>query len=31
MAPTRILVMCDLDLGDMILGQGHDTPMGHGQ
>ena len=22
---------CDLDHGDMILGQGHDTPLGHGQ
>ena len=22
---------CDLDLGDMTLGQGHDTPLGHGQ
>ena len=22
---------CDLDLGDMNLGQGHDTPLGHGQ
>ena len=21
----------DLDLGDMTLGQGHDTPLGHGQ
>ena len=24
-------VHCDLDLGDMTLGQGHDTPLGHGQ
>ena len=22
---------CDLDLGDMTLGQDHDTPLGHGQ
>ena len=22
---------CDLDLGDMTLGQGHDTSLGHGQ
>ena len=22
---------CDLDLGDMTLGQGHDTPFGYGQ
>ena len=22
---------CNLDLGDMTLGQGHDTPLGHGQ
>ena len=22
---------CDLDLGDMALGQGHDTPLGYGQ
>ena len=22
---------CDLDLGDMTLGQGHDTPLGHRQ
>ena len=22
---------CDLDLGDMTLGQGHDTPLSHGQ
>ena len=29
---TRILSeFCDLDLGDMTLGQGHDTPLGHGQ
>ena len=26
-----IYVHCDLDLGDMTLGQGHDTPLGHGQ
>ena len=26
-----VRVHCDLDLGDMILGQGHDTPLGHGQ
>ena len=34
MAQTQILgicVHCDLDLGDMILGQDHDTPLGHGQ
>ena len=24
-------VCSDLDLGDMTLGQGHDTPLGHGQ
>ena len=24
-----VCVHCDLDLGDMILGQGHDTPFGH--
>ena len=30
---TRIWVCvhCDLDLGDMTLRQGHDTPLGHGQ
>ena len=22
---------CDFDLGDMAFGQGHDTPLGHGQ
>ena len=22
---------CDLDIRDMTLGQGHDTPLGHGQ
>ena len=22
---------CNLDLGDMPLGQGHDIPLGHGQ
>ena len=22
---------CDLALGDLTLGQGHDTPLGHGQ
>ena len=22
---------CDLDLGHITLGQGHDTPLGHGQ
>ena len=27
--PVR--VHCDLDLGDMTLGQGHDPPLGHGQ
>ena len=26
-----VYVHCDLDLGDMTLGQGHDTPLGHGQ
>ena len=33
MARTQILGMCrcDLDLGDMTLGQGHDTSLGHGQ
>ena len=24
-------VHCDLDLGDMTFGQGHNTPLGHGQ
>ena len=33
MARTRISVYvhCDLDLRDMTMGQGHDTPLGHGQ
>ena len=33
MARTRIwlCVYWDIDLGDMTLGQGHDTPLGHGQ
>ena len=31
MAWTRILVMCDLDLKNMILGQGYETPLRHGQ
>ena len=26
-----VCVHCDLDLGDMTSGQGHDTPLGHGQ
>ena len=26
-----VCVHCELDLGDMTLGQGHDTPLGHGQ
>ena len=26
-----VYVHCDLDLGEMILGQGHDTPLHHGQ
>ena len=26
-----VCVHCDLDLGDMTLGQGHATPLGHGQ
>ena len=32
MARTRfwVCVHCDHDLGDMTLGQGHDTPLGHG-
>ena len=24
-------MLCDLDLRDMTLGHGHDTPLGHGQ
>ena len=28
---TRILVMCDLDFGDITLVQGNETPSGHGQ
>ena len=41
MARTRISLLpghgypecvhCDLNLGDMTLGQSHDTPLGHGQ
>ena len=33
MARTRLWVCVhyDLDLGDMTLGQDHDTPLGHGQ
>ena len=33
MARTRfwVCVHCDHDLGDMTLGQSHDTPLGHGQ
>ena len=31
MARIQILDMCELDFGDMTLGQGHDTPLGHGQ
>ena len=27
----RVCVHFDLDLGGMTLGQGHDTPLGHGQ
>ena len=27
----RVCVHCDLDLGDMISGQGDDTPLSHGQ
>ena len=27
----EVCVYCDLDLGDMTLGQGHDTPFGRGQ
>ena len=26
-----VCLHCDLDLGDMTLGQGHDTPLVHGQ
>ena len=26
-----VCMQCDLDLGDMTLGQGHDTTLGHGQ
>ena len=26
-----VCVHCDLDLGDMTMGQGQDTPLGHGQ
>ena len=29
--PFWVCVHCDLDLRDMTLGQGHDTPLGHGQ
>ena len=28
---VRVCVLCDLDLGDMTFGQGHDTSLGHGQ
>ena len=32
MARTLLVyVHCDIDLEDMILYQGHDTPLGHGQ
>ena len=31
MAWTRILALCDLDLGDMTLGQGHNTSLGWDQ
>ena len=34
LSPTygfRLCVHCDLDLGDMTLGQGQDTPLSHGQ
>ena len=33
MARTKfwVCVPCDLDLGDMNLAQGHDTPLNHGQ
>ena len=33
MSQTQMFGMChcDLDLGDMTLVQGHDTPLGHGQ
>ena len=27
----KVCVHCDLDLWNLILGQGHDTPLGHGQ
>ena len=26
-----VCVHCGYNLGDMTLGQGHDTPLGHGQ
>ena len=26
-----VFLHCDLDLGDMTLGQDHDKPLGHGQ
>ena len=26
-----VCVHCDLDIGDMTLGQGRDTPLGNGQ
>ena len=26
-----VYMHCDLDLGDMTLSQGHDTPLGHEQ
>ena len=26
-----VCMHCDLDLGDMTLGEGHDTPLGHAQ
>ena len=28
---VEVSVHCDLDLGDMTLARGHDTPLGHGQ
>ena len=31
MVQTRISSICDLDLGGITLGQGHDTPLGHGE
>ena len=31
MAQTPIFDKCALDLGDMTLGQGPDTPLGHEQ